>query len=125
MREKDEIGFQNLDDSYQMMDLMHERAIQARMEEQKRSRLENAETRTKVLTELTLLQRDMAKEQTGKLDVVTKNFKETKKNVTETGEELVKFKDENSVDNGKLMCYVLVLFCILMSIVALNWLMNA
>ena len=114
-----------LGDSYQMLDLMHENTLQARIEEYKRPRLQAAETRTNILTELTILQRDMAKDQSeNKIDALTKNFIKADKVVQETNKELIQYKEENKVDNQKLICYILVLFAILGGIIALNWLVS-
>lgn len=114
----------DLGDSYQMVDLMHANTLKTRIEEYKRPRLQENETRTKVLTELTLLQKDLATEQSGKLDVVTKNFKKTKEIVQDTGEELEKFQEDNKVDNQKLICYGLVMLCVIIGIFAMNWLVS-
>lgn len=110
--------------SYLKLDQMHARTLQARIQEYRTPRYQAMEDRSKALIELTELNKQYAIDQTDKVDVLTKNLKEAKTAVRDTGSELEKFKEDNKVDNKKLLCYSGVLFCVLVGIFTLNYLVT-
>lgn len=113
-----------LGDSYLKLDQMHARTLQARIQEYRTPRYQAMENRSKALIELTELNKQYAIEQTEKVDALTKNFKDAKTAVIDTGGELEKFREDNKVDSKKLACYAMVLFGVLLAIFALNYLVT-
>lgn len=115
----------DLEDSNFKMKQLHAKTIGKRIEQFKRPRYQNMETKSEILVELTKLQLNEAIDQSEVIEGLTKNLKITNKRGKETGEELEKLKDSNKVDNSKLYCYGFALFCVLLVMVLLNWLISS
>jgi hypothetical protein len=111
------------DDEYKMKQL-HAQTLEARIEQYRRPRYQNLEAKSKVLIELTKLQLETADDQSKVIDGLTKNLRETNEVGKKTQEELVKLRDETKIDNTKLYCYGFALFCVLLVMILLNWMMN-
>jgi len=114
----------DLNDSNFKMKQIHKRTLETRIQQFNRPRYQNLETKSKVLIELTRLHMDTAIDQSKVIDGLTKNLKDTNVRQKDTYKELEKYKVETKVNNSKLYWYAFTLFCLLLVMILLNWVMS-
>ena len=107
-------------DQYQIMDDTQERLVDVNLEKYKRTQFQNFEAKTKVMIELTELQKDMANDQTKNIDEFNKKFKNTTEVVDKTEKEVEKMKENVKTDWSKVVCYLGVILCIFVVLLSLK-----
>lgn len=107
-------------DQYQIMDNTQEKLVDVNLEKYKRTQFQNFEAKTKVMIELTELQKEMANDQTKNIDEFNKKFKNTTEVVDKTEKEVEKLKENVKTDWSKVVCYLGVILCIFVVLLSLK-----
>lgn len=107
-------------DQYQIMDTTQDKLVDVNLEKYKRTQFQNFEAKTKVMIELTELQKEMANDQTNNIDEFNKKFKSTTEVVQKTEKEVEKYKENVKTDWTKVVCYIGVVLCIFVVLLSLK-----
>lgn len=108
------------EDQYQIMDTTQDKLVDVNLEKYKRTQFQNFEAKTKVMIELTELQKEMANDQTNNIDEFNKKFKSTTEVVQKTEKEVEKYKENVKTDWTKVVCYIGVVLCIFVVLLSLK-----